>query len=219
MKHAISQDVFEFIKGKDILHELIHSLSGSDENIPPPEVMDSQPQVMNKSILLQDIDKDSLLEPIVAFDSLLEDMDSLLELIALQDFDMDSLLEPIVAFDSLLEPQDRNSLLERTPLQDFDMDSLLEPMDSLIDSLLGPIDSLVEDKDSMLEPIVLEDRDSMLEPITFDSLSEPNVLEDKDSLLEPITFNKSLDVDECNEILCRLDSILEPVVVVDRCSF
>ena len=25
MKHAISQEVFEFIKGKDILHELIHS--------------------------------------------------------------------------------------------------------------------------------------------------------------------------------------------------
>ena len=82
------------------------------------------------------------------------------------------------------------------------------------DSLLEPITF-----DSMVEPIVLEDidMDSMLEPIVFDSLLEPIVLEDKDSLLEPITFNNSSDVDKFNEILCRLDSVLEPVVVVERC--
>ena len=132
MKHAILQDVIEFIKGKDIFHELIHSHSNGKENISPLQIMDSQPQVM--PLPLQDSNMDSLLE------------------------DMDSLLEPIT-------------------LQDFDMDSLLEP-------------------------------------ITFDSL-----VKDKDSLLEPIAFNTSLDVDEFTEILCRLDLIVKPVVVVERCSF
>ena len=214
MKHAILQDVIEFIKGMDIFHELIHSHSNGKENISPLQIMDSQPQVM--PLPLQDItmdslleDMNSLLEPIMVedMDSLLEDMDSLLEPIPVQDFDMDSLLEPIVLEDkdSLLEPinsfvEDMDSLLEPIALQDFNMDSLLEPI---------TFDSLVEDKDSLLEPIVVEDRDSLLEPIMFDSF-----VEDKDSLLEPITFNRSSDVDEFNDMLCRLDSILEPVVVV-----
>ena len=167
MKHAISQD---FIKGKDILHELIHGLPGSKENIPPLEVMDSQPQVM--PIQLQDFDMDSLLEPIM-----LEDRDSL--------------LEPIT-FDSLVA--DKDSLLEPILLQDFDMDSLVEPIDSLVEDR----DSLLEDMDSLLASIVVDDKDSLLEPTAFNCLSD-------------------VKADEFNDILCRLDSILEPVVVVERC--
>ena len=200
MKHAISQEVFEFIKGKDILHEMFHLHSDDKENIPitgaQTHVMPRPPHDFN-------------------MDTLLEDMDSLLEPILMQDIDMDSLLEPI---DSLLEPND--TLIE-------DMDSLLEPIIvEDMDSLLEPItfDSLVEDMDSLLEPIIVEDMDSLLEPITFDSLVEdmdsllePIIVEDKDSLLEPIAFNNSSNVDEFNTIFCRLDSLLEPVVLVERC--
>ena len=57
-----------------------------------------------------------------------------------------------------------------------------------------------------------EDMDSLLEPIAFDSL-----VEDMDSVLEPIAINDSSNVDEFNEIVCRLDSLLEPVVLVERC--
>ena len=188
VKHAISQEVFEFIKGKDILHEMFHLNSDDKENIPIngawTQDMTRPPQDFN-------------------MDTLLEDMDSLLEPILMQDFDMDSLLEPI---DSLLEPkdtliEDMDSLLEPITFDSLveDMDSLLEP----IDSLLEPIDSLVEDMDSLLEPIIVEDMDSLLEPI--------------DMLLEPIALNNSSNVDEFNEILCRLDSLLEPVVLVERC--
>ena len=47
----------------------------------------------------------------------------------------------------------------------------------------------------------------------MDSLLEPI-----DSLLEqPIAFSNSSNVDEFNEIVCRLDSLLEPVVLVERC--
>ena len=131
VKHAISQEVFEFIKGKDVLHEMFHLNSDDKENIPitgaRTQDMPRPPQDFN-------------------MDSLLEDMDSLLEPILVQDFDMDSLLEPI---DSLLEPID--TLIE-------DMDSLLEPI-------------IVEDMDSLLEPIaydsLIEDMDSLLEPIAF----------------------------------------------------
>ena len=99
VKHAISQDVFEFIKGKDILHELIHPYSIGKENIPingaRTHVMPRPPQDFNMGTLL-------------------EDMDSLLEPILMQDFEMNSLLEPIGTLiedmDSLLEPQDKDSL-------------------------------------------------------------------------------------------------------------
>ena len=144
VKHVISQEVFDFSKTKDIFHELIHPHSDDKENIP---INGAQKQVMPHPP--QDF----------SMDSLLEDMDSLLEPILMQEFDMDSLLEPI-AFDSLIE-----------------------------------------------------DMDSLSEPITFDSLTE-----DMDSLLEqPIAFSNSSNVDEFNEIVCRLDSLLEPVVLVERC--
>ena len=156
----MSQEVFDFIKTKDILNELIHPRSDDKENIPIngawTQVMPRHPQDFN-------------------MDSLLEDMDSMLEPILMQDFEMKSLLEPN---DTLIE----------------DMDSLLEPIDSLIE----PIDTLIEDMDSLLEPI--------------DSL-----VEDMDSLLDPIAFNNSSNIDEFTEIVCRLDSLLEPVVLVERC--
>ena len=167
VKHVISQEVFDFIKTKDILHELIHPRSGDKENIPIngawTQVMPRPPQDFN-------------------MDSLLEDMDSMLEPILMQDFEMNSLLEPN---DTLIE----------------DMDSLLEPSDSMIE----PIDTLIEDMDSLLEPI--------------DSLTEHNdtLIEDMDSLLEPIAFNNSSNIDEFNEMVCRLDSLLELVVLVERC--
>ena len=221
VKHAISQEVFEFIKGKDILHEMFHLNSDDKENISSngarTQDMPRPPQEFN-------------------MDTLLEDMDSLLEPILMQDFDMDSLLEPIVV-------EDKDSLLE--PIIVEDKDSPLEPNDTLIedmDSLLEPIafDSLIEDMDSLLEPIIVEDMDSLLEPITFDSLLEPNdtLIEDKDSLLEPIdslvedmdsllepidallepiALNNPSNVDEFNKLVCRLDSLLEPVVLVERC--
>ena len=44
VKHAILREVFEFIKGKDILHELIHPHSIGIENIPPLPIIDSQTQ-------------------------------------------------------------------------------------------------------------------------------------------------------------------------------
>ena len=197
MKHAISREVFEFIKGKDILHELIHPHSIGKENIPingaQTQDIPRPPHDFNMDTLLEDMD--SLLEPILMQDF---DMDSLLEPTTLQDYDMDSLLEPNV---TLIE--DMDSLSEPITMQDFDMDSPLEPI---------TFDSLVEDMDSLLEPITfdwfIEDMDSLLEPI---------IVEDKDSLLEPIAFNNSSNVDEFNEILCRLDSLLEPVVLVERC--
>ena len=158
IKRNILQEVFDFIKGKDILQELFHLRSDDKENIPPLPIIDSPTRVMSRP------PHDFIM------DSLLEDMDSLLEPILVQDFDMDSLVEPIT------------------------------------------LDSLVEDMDSLLEPIVVEDKDSLLEPITFDSL-----VEDMDSLLEPIAFNNSSNADEFTEILCRLDSLLEPVVLVERC--
>ena len=121
VKHVISQEVFEFIKGKDIFHELIHPHNVDKENLPltgaQTQVMPRPPQDFSMDSLLEDMD--SLLEPI-AFDSLVELSDSLVE-------DMDSLLEPI---DSLFEPND--TLIE-------DMDSLLEPI---------AFDSLIEDMDS-----------------------------------------------------------------------
>ena len=46
MKHAISREVFEFIKTKDILHELIHPHSNGKENIPRLPIIGSQTQVM-----------------------------------------------------------------------------------------------------------------------------------------------------------------------------
>ena len=60
--------------------------------------------------------------------------------------------------------------------------------------------------------IIVEDKDSLLEPITFHSLLEP-----MESLLDSSMFTNLSDVDEFIEILCRLDSILKPVVLVDRC--
>ena len=194
VKHAISQEVFEFIKGKDIFHDLIHPHNIEKENVP---LIGGQ----NMPRPPQDFDMDSAIEPI-AFDSLTEDMDSVLEPIVFNSLveDMDSMLEPI------------NSLTE-------DMDSMLEPIDSLtegMDSMLEPItfDLLTEDMDSLLEPInsLTEDMDSLLEPITFDSL-----VEDMDSVLEPIAINNSSTVDEFNESVCRLDSLLEPVVLIERC--
>ena len=188
VKHAISQEVFDFIKTKDILHELIHPHSIGKENIP---INGARTQDMTRPP--QDFNMDTLLE----------DIDSLLEPILMQDFEMNSLLEPI---DTLIE----------------DMDSLLEP----IDSLLEPNDTLVEDMDSLLEPItfdsLVEDMDSLLEPNDtliedMDSLLEPIIVENMDSLLEPIALNISSNVDEFNNILCRLDSLLEPVVLVERC--
>ena len=194
VKHAMSQEVFEFIKGKDILHELIHPHSIGKENIP---INDARTQDMPRPP--QDL----------TMDSLLEDMDSLIEPILMQDFDMDSLLEPQDK-DSLLEPITFDSLVE-------DMDSLSEPINTLIedmDSLLEPItfDSLVEDMDSLLEPIdsLLEPNDTLIDDM--DSLLEPI-----DALLDPIAFNNSSNVDDFNEIVCRLDSLLEPVVLVERC--
>ena len=158
VKHVISQEVFDFIKTKDIHHELIHPHSDDKENI---SLNGAQTCVMPRPP--QDFSMESLLE------------------------DMDSVLEPIL-------------------MQDCDMDSVLEP-----------IDTSIEDMDSVLEPItfdsLVEDMDSLLEPITFDSLTE-----DMDSLLEqPIAINDSSNVDEFNEIVCRLDSLLEPVVLVERC--
>ena len=194
VNHVISQEVFEFIKGKDIFHELIHPHNVDKEPLPPngaqTQVMPRPPHDFNMDSLLEDMD--SLLEPI-AFDSLVEPSDSLID-------DMDSLLEPI---DSLFEPND--TMIE-------DMDSFSEPI---------AFDSFTEDMDSLLEPITFdsltEDMDSLLEPITFnsltedmDSLLEPIVVEDMDSLLEqPIAFSNSSNVDEFNEIVCRLDSLLE----------
>ena len=202
VKHMISQEVFDFIKTKDILHKLIHPHSIGKENIPlnsaQTYVIPRPPQDFSMDSLVEDMD--SLLEPIV-FDSLTEDMDSLLEPIAFDSLieDMDSLLEPIT-FDMLIE--DMDSLLE--PIA---FDSLIEDMDSLLEPIT--LDSLTEDMDSLLEPIMVEDMDSLLEPI---------VVEDMDSLLEqPIAFSNSSNVDEFNEIVCRLDSILEPVVLVERC--
>ena len=88
VKHAISREVFEFTKGKDILHEMFHLHSNDKENIP---INGARTHVMPRP--LQDFNMDTLLE----------DMDSLLEPILMQDFDMDTLLEPI---DSLLESND-----------------------------------------------------------------------------------------------------------------
>ena len=60
MKHASLQEVFEFIKTKDILHELFHSHINDTETIPPPlPIMGSQPQVIPHP--LQDFEMDSLL--------------------------------------------------------------------------------------------------------------------------------------------------------------
>ena len=67
MKHAISGEVFEFIKGKDILHEMFHLHSDDKENIPNngarTHVMTRPPQDFNMDSLLEDMD--SLLEPIL----------------------------------------------------------------------------------------------------------------------------------------------------------
>ena len=207
IKHVSSQEVFDFIKGKGILHDLFHLHSDDKENIPALPINGSQTYVMPRPP--HDFNMDSLLE----------DMDSLLEPILVQEFDMDSLLEPIIVEDkdSLLEPITFDSLIE-------DMDSLLEPItfDSLVedmDSLLEPILVQDFDMDSLLEPIIVEDKDSLLEPIASDSLIEDmdSPLEPIDSMLEPIAFNNLSNVYEFNEILCRLDSLLEPVVLVERC--
>ena len=77
-----------------------------------------------------------------------------------------------------------------------------------MDSLLQDMDSLLKDMDSLLEPILVQDFDmnSMLEPI--DSLLEPI-----NSLLEPIAFNNPSKVTSLVNFVCRLDSLLEPVVL------
>ena len=113
-----------------------------------------------------------------------------------QDLGMDSL------------PEEMNVMPR--PSQDFSVESLVEDMDSVLEPILMQdfeMNSLLEPNDTMIE-----DMDSVLEPITFDSLTE-----DMDSVLEPITINNSSNVDEVNEIVCRLDSLLEPVVLVERC--
>ena len=177
VKHAISQEVFHFIKTKDIFHELIHPHNIDKENLPlngarPPQdlSMDSLPEEKN---VMPRPSQDFSME------SLVEDMDSVLEPILMQDFEMNSLLEPN---DMMIE----------------DMYSVLEPI---------TFDSLLE-----LNDTPIEDMDSLLEPIAFDSL-----VEDMDSVLEPIAINDSSNDDEFNEIVCRLNSLLEPVVLVERC--
>ena len=192
VKYMVSQEVFEFIKGKDIFHDLIHPHNIDKENIPlnGAQNMLRPPQDFSMESLPEDMDVMPRPSQDFSMESLLEDMDSVLEPINSLTEDMDSLLEPIIV---------------------EDMDSLLEPI---------AFDSLTEDMDSLLEPIIVEDMDSLLEPITFDSLLELNdtSIEDMDSLLEqPITINDSSNVDDFNEIICRLDLLLEPVVLVERC--
>ena len=69
IKHVLSQEVFDFIKGKDILQEMFHLRSDDKENIPlngsQAHVMPGLPHNFNMDSLLEDMD--SLLEPIPVF--------------------------------------------------------------------------------------------------------------------------------------------------------
>ena len=201
VKHTISQEVFDFIKTKDIFHDLIHPHSDDKENLPlnGAQNMPSPPQDFSMESLPEDVDAMPRPSQDFSMESLLEDMDSVLEPILMQDCDMNSLLElndtPIEDMDSLIEPITFDSLLELNDTPIEDMDSVLEPI--TFDSLLELNDTPIEDMDSLLEPIVVEDMDSLLE--------------------QPIAFSNSSNVDEFNEIVCRLDSLLEPVVLVERC--
>ena len=192
VKHTISQEVYDFIKGKDIFHDLIHPHNIDKENLPLNGAQNTPrpPQDFSMESLLEDMDVMPRPPQDFSMESLLEDMDSVLEPILMQDCDMNSPLESI-----LMQDCDMNSLLEPIDTMIEDMDSLIEPI--TFDSLLELNDTPIEDMDSLLEPIVVEDMDSLLE--------------------QPIAFSNSSNVDEFNEIVCRLDSLLEPVVLVERC--